>query len=105
MRQVQRNKLSPAQKAWLGLFGYIVIADAYLMRRNKDTMSIQFGHWLQHPRHRKLCVGVTGLIIAHLYYSTPLPFQKRFRLLVTVPPVDLIESLALQNEESLDPQG
>lgn len=80
MRPLQLNK---AQKAWIGLFVYVVISDAYLMRTKNDTMSICYGKWLEDSTSRKVCMAFTALIVAHLHWSVPLPGQKMLRRIVT----------------------
>lgn len=46
-------------------------------------MSIEFGEWMQTPRSRRVCIAGTALLIAHLYWSCPLPGQNLLRKLVT----------------------
>lgn len=71
-------QLTP-QKAWAGLAAYVIVADAVLIRRNKDTLSIQFGKWLQDPKTRTACIAASALVLSHLYWSFPLPGQKILR--------------------------
>lgn len=80
---MRRPRIEKAEIAWLGLFAYVVIADGYLMRSSNDTMSIQFGKWLQDPKSRKVCIAITGLIVSHLYWIIPLPGQKILRRVST----------------------
>ena len=75
-------KLSPATKFWLGLVGYIVVADASLWRRQHDTMSVQWGTWLQSPKGRAACIAVWGGLTAHLFLGMPLPGQKTLKSVV-----------------------
>jgi len=81
MRSLQLTK---AEKAWLGLFVYVVIADGYLMRAQNDTMSICYGKWLEQQRSRRVCIALTALMIAHLHWRAPLPGQKILRRIATL---------------------
>ena len=80
---MRRPQIEKEKIAWLGLFAYVVITDAYLMRTQHDTMSIQFGKWLQDPKSRKVCIAITGLVVSHLYWSVPLPGQRILRRVST----------------------
>lgn len=78
-----KRKLTPGEKFWVGLVVYTLAADAYLMNRNHDSMSVCFGTWLQTPRGRLFCAAGAGALVAHLFWSVPIPFQTSFRRLVT----------------------
>jgi hypothetical protein len=75
--------LEHGEKFWIGLVAYVVLADAYLMKKDHHTMSVCFGTWLQTPRGRLFCAAGAGALIAHLFWSVPLPGQTKFRQLVT----------------------
>lgn len=75
--------ISPAEKAWIALGCYILAADVYLWRKNVETMSVQFEHWLQTPMGRLACVAGTATITAHLWWGLPLPAQKQLRHICT----------------------
>lgn len=77
------KKISPAEKCWLGLLAYVLVADGFLMKKDHATMSVCFGTWLQTPRGRLFCAAGAGALAAHLFWSVPLPFQTKFRNLVT----------------------
>lgn len=70
-----RRKLTYGEKAWAGLTLYVLAADAVAWRRDKDTMSVAFGCWVQTPHGRAACAAVWGLLTAHLWWSVPLPGQ------------------------------
>lgn len=72
-------KFTPAEKAWLGLGFYILGADVVLWRTSKDTMSIQFGKWIETKPGRMVCLLATAGMAAHLWWGLPLPFQARLR--------------------------
>ena len=78
----KKRKLTPAEICWVGLGLGVLTTDAFLIRRNCETMSICFGRWVQSSRGRMLCAAGTGAIIAHLFWSVPFPGQTRFRQLV-----------------------
>jgi len=70
-------RLSHAEKAWLGLGLYVLAADVALWRSDNDTMSIQFGRWIQSKQGRALCIlGTTGMV-AHLFWGLPIPLQTQ----------------------------
>ena len=77
------DKLTPAEKFWIGLGVYVLVADGFLMKKGHHTMSVCFGTWLQTPRGRLACAAGAGALIAHLFWSVPLPGQTKFRQLVT----------------------
>lgn len=79
----RKRKLTPAEIFWVGLGAYILMADGILMNKNHATMSVCFGTWLQTPRGRLCCAAGAGALIAHLFWSVPLPGQTKFRQLVT----------------------
>jgi hypothetical protein len=74
-----RRGPTPAEKFWIGGVIYVLVADVYLWRCRKDTMSIQFDHWLQTPRGRRACAVAWGGLSAHLFMGMPLPFQAPLR--------------------------
>jgi hypothetical protein len=76
------NRFSPATKFWLGLIGYVVVADGFLWRRQHDTMSVQWGTWLQSPKARTICVLAWSGLTAHLFLGMPLPGQKTLKTVV-----------------------
>lgn len=78
-----RRKLTPAERFWIGLVVYTLGADAYLMKKEHATMSVCFGTWLQTPKGRLFCAAGAGALLAHLFWSVPLPGQTSFRQLVT----------------------
>lgn len=67
--------MRPSAKAWLGLTGYVVVADTYLIRRAKRTgdhskyatMSVAFGDGLTHPRKRWVVMTCWAVLTAHLF--------------------------------------
>lgn len=75
-------RIAPATKFWVGLGAYILGADTFLWRRKHDSMSIQWGNWLQTPRGRTTCVVVWGTLTGHLFLGIPLPGQERFKTAV-----------------------
>lgn len=75
-------KLPPATKFWGGLALYILGADTFLWRKKHDSMSIQWGNWLQTPRGRTTCVAVWGTLTGHLFLGIPLPGQKTLKTAV-----------------------
>lgn len=77
------DRLTPGEVAWIGLGVYVLAADAILMTKKHHTMSVCFGTWLQTPRGRLACAAGAGALVAHLFWSIPLPFQTSFRQLVT----------------------
>lgn len=76
-------KLSPGEKAWIGLGAYVLTADIILWRTDNDTMSIQFGKWLDSDRGKALCFLATAGMIAHLFWSLPIPGQTNLKKIVT----------------------
>lgn len=73
------KRMSPAETAWLGLGAYVLVADVILWRTDRDTMSIQFGRWLETKAGRDLCLLCTAGMVAHLFWGLPLPFQAKAR--------------------------
>lgn len=71
------KKLSPAERAWLGLGLYVLVADVVLWRTENDTMSIQFNRWLVSKQGRAVCILVTAGMVAHLFWGLPLPLQTQ----------------------------
>lgn len=78
-----KRKLTPAEKFWIGLGAYVLIADGILMKKDCATLSVCFGTWLQTPKGRLCCAAGAGALAAHLFWSVPLPGQTTFRQLVT----------------------
>lgn len=73
------RKITYGEKAWAGLASYVVLADVLAWRKDKDTMSVAFGNWVQTPHGRAACAAVWGLLTAHLWWSCPLPGQTALR--------------------------
>lgn len=74
---MNRAKMSPAEKFWIGLGAYILSADVYLWRTECDTLSVCFGGWLKSRNGRALCTAATTAMIIHLFYGMPLPLQRQ----------------------------
>lgn len=72
-------KLTPATKFWIGLVGYVLLADTILWRTENHTMSVQWGQWLQTRKGQAACGAAWGIMTAHLFWSMPLPFQSKAR--------------------------
>ena len=60
-------KLTPGAKAWCGLAGYVILADAYLIARRERTMSSVFGEALMHPTKRWPVLVTWGFLSMHLH--------------------------------------
>lgn len=73
------KRLTPAERAWLGLGVYILAADVFLWRTQCDTLSIQFGRWTQSRQGRSICILATAGMVAHLFWGLPLPLQTQAR--------------------------
>lgn len=69
------RKVTYGEKAWAGLAAYVLVADCLAWHKDKDTMSVAFGAWLQTPHGKACCAAVWGLLTAHLWWSCPLPGQ------------------------------
>lgn len=59
-----------AKHAWLGLAGYVVLADAYLIRRRRQTMSAAFYEAVRHPVRRWPVVAAWAYLTLHLFGRT-----------------------------------
>lgn len=78
--------LSPGAQAWLGLAGFVVIADVILMATDNKTMSAVFGEALIHPVKRWPVLVTWSFLSMHLhreilpeFVSTVDPFGNAFR--------------------------
>lgn len=76
---MKKPQPSPAELFWIGLASYILIADMYLWRNRKDTMSIQFGKWLETKHGKMACVAITATLVSHLFIRPPLLLQIKIR--------------------------
>jgi hypothetical protein len=77
-------KLSPGEKFWIGLGGYILAADMILWRRGHKSMSQEFGRWIQSPMGRKVAICFTAGLIAHLFWELPIPGQTQLKKIALV---------------------
>ena len=77
-------RLSPGEKFWIGLGGYVLAADMILWRKGQKSMSQEFGKWLQTDNGRKLCIAVTIGMIAHLFWELPIPGQTQLKRIALV---------------------
>ncbi len=75
--------LTPATKFWIGIGGYILTADMILWRRGNNSMSQEFGRWLQTPRGRATCLGGAAFLVGHLFLEMPIPGQTNLKRLAT----------------------
>jgi hypothetical protein len=73
------KRLSPAARFWIGLGAYVLFADGFLWRRQHNTMSVQWGTWLQTPKGRYACIAAWAGLTAHLFLGMPLPGQKTLK--------------------------
>jgi len=60
-------KLRPGGWAWVGLAGYVAIADTILIKSGKETMSTVFGDALKSPASRWPVILVWLIITLHLF--------------------------------------
>lgn len=60
-------RIRPGGWAWIGLAAYIVVADSWLIRRKRETMSVVFGDALRHPAKRMPVVVAWLIITLHLF--------------------------------------
>lgn len=67
--------------AWAATVLAILLYDAWAIRTRRETMSVTYGRWLQHPLTRKVAIISWLSVSAHLLWSCPLPFQSSFRVL------------------------
>lgn len=97
------KKLSPATKFWGGLVAYVLFADGLLWRQQKDTMSVQWGTWLQSTKGRTVCVVSWAALTAHLFFGMPLPGQRTLKSVVVGKRRNLktgeIELIIIEEEE------
>lgn len=80
---MEDGKLTSATKFWIGLVGYVLLADGILWRRGHHTMSVQFGKWVQTRRGKLTCGAIWGGLTAHLFWSMPLPGQTTLKKVAT----------------------
>lgn len=68
--------LRPGAWAWLGLVGYVVLADSYLLYKSRIskrksshhvTMSEVFADAIEHPTNRWPIIGSWAIITFHLF--------------------------------------
>ena len=82
------RKLTSGEKGWIGLVAYIIAVDSVACvnqvrdRRKDETMSVAWGRWLQHPRHRVLTGVAWATVSLHLFLSWPLPGEKTLKYVI-----------------------
>jgi len=63
---------------WVGLWGYIVTYDAWLIRRRKATLSEVFGEAVRHPVKRWPVMVAWVAVTLHLFSELiPEPMKRR----------------------------
>lgn len=62
-----KHKIRPGGWAWIGLTGYVLVADGALIKSDNSTMSEVFGDALKHPRRRWPVMLAWSLLTLHLF--------------------------------------
>ncbi len=75
--------LSPGERFWIGAGIYVLFADMILWRKGHNSMSQEFGRWLQSPRGRYCCGAATAFMIGHLFLELPIPGQTKLKNIAT----------------------
>ncbi len=60
----------PASYAWAGIVGYVIAADAILIKSHRKTMSAVFREAIHHPSKRWPVTISWVLLTAHLFTKT-----------------------------------
>jgi len=66
-------KLSTADKAWAGMWMYVLSYDLYAIASGKETMTAAAHRTIKHPIQRFFAWGWLAIIIKHLFFPKLLP--------------------------------
>lgn len=72
------TKLSPAEKAWIGLATYVFAVDCGLLLTHKDAMTDAWRQALDHPIHRWIVIAAWVFTTKHLFFGKVLPWLDPF---------------------------